>query len=236
VDGLLILAIETATSCGSVSLSSGGISDFRLLTECIARPDITHSRRLLGSVDWALRSAGIGWHDLAGIAVSVGPGSFTGLRIGLAAAKAMCMATDKPLVGVPTLDALALSCSGAAAGRLVGVVLDARKQEVYAGFYRMNDDGFPVPEDKPCVLPPDELLKRVHEPLLLVGPGVSPYRELFSDHGLITLYPGFLSLPRAVYVGMLASEMLGKGMTMDPESAAPLYVRASEAELSLKKD
>ena len=235
MDGLLILAVETATSCGSVSLGTGGLKNFRLLTECIAEPNITHSRRLLGSIEWVMQSAGVGWGDIDGIGVSIGPGSFTGLRIGLAAAKAMAMATGKPLLGVPTLEALALACSGNADGRLVGVILDARKKEVYAGFYRLDDENGPVQEGDPMVIPPDEVLQRIKEPVMLVGPGVAAYPELFTGHEHITVFPGFLSSPRAAYVGMLASRMLIGGRITDPVSAAPLYVRASEAELNLKR-
>lgn len=235
MDGLLILSIETATSCGSVSLSTGGIQDFQLLTECIAQPDITHSRRLMGSVDWVMQAAGVSWENLDGIGVSIGPGSFTGLRIGLAAAKAIAMATGKPLVGVPTLASLALACLGACDGRVVGVLLDARKKEVYAGFYQLDAACGPVQVGDPVVIPPNELLQTMDEPVTLVGPGVKAYMDVFANHEHITIFPDVLSLPRAVYVGMLASKMLVDGMVMDPSSAAPLYVRDSEAELSLKK-
>ena len=236
MDGLLILAIETATSCGSVSLSTGGIKDFRLLTECIAQPNITHSRRLMGSVDWVMQAAGVSWENLDGVGVSIGPGSFTGLRIGLAAAKAIAMATGKPLVGVPTLASLALACLGACDGRLVGVLLDARKKEVYAGFYRLDEVTGPVQVGDPVVVPPSELLQSIDEPVMFVGPGVKAYLDLFNNHEHITLFPDLLSSPRAAYVGLLASRMLDDGMIMDPASAAPLYVRSSEAELSLKKN
>jgi tRNA threonylcarbamoyladenosine biosynthesis protein TsaB len=234
VDGLLILSIETATSCGSVSLSTGGIQDFQLLTECIAQPDITHSRRLMGSVDWVMQAAGVNWENLDGIGVSIGPGSFTGLRIGLAAAKAIAMATGKPLVGVPTLASLALACLGTCDERPVGVLLDARKKEVYAGFYRFNASGDPVQTGNPVVIPPNELLQTISEPVTLVGPGVKAYMDVFDNHEYVTIFPDALSLPRAAYVGMLASKMLVDGIILDPSSAAPLYVRASEAELSLK--
>lgn len=235
MDNFLVLGLETATSCGGVSLSRGGVTDFRLLTECIAQPDITHSRRLMGSVQWAMEAAGVKWEDLDGIGVSIGPGSFTGLRIGLASAKAIAMATGKPLVGVPTLQALALACSGVENGRAVGVLLDARKKEVYAGFFRLDQQLGAVPTGEPRVIPPHTLLQEIKEPVTLVGPGVAAYREIFAGHGHIDLLPDFLSSPRAAYVGMLAAQMLSEGDSMDPASLSPLYVRASEAELNLKK-
>ena len=235
MDGLLILAIETATSCGSVSLSTGGVNNFRLLTECIAQPDITHSRRLMGSVQWAMEAAGVNWEELDGIGVSIGPGSFTGLRIGLAAAKSMAMATGKPLLGVPTLQAMALACSGSTDGRSVGVLLDARKKEVYAGFYHLDDQQGVVPTRDPVVIAPHELLQQIQEPVILVGPGVEAYHEIFAGHEHIDLFPDFLSSPRAAYVGMLAAQILEEGEDVNPASLSPLYVRASEAELNLQK-
>ena len=231
--GHLILSLETATGCGSVSLSQGGLSGFRLLAECTIQQEITHSRRLLGSVVWVLEAAGVAWAGLDGVAVSCGPGSFTGLRIGMAAAKAIAMATGKPLIGVGTLDALALA-SPKGAG-LVCCLLDARKQEVYAAFYRMGESGLPAPVSPPAVCPPAGLLDAVAEPVLLVGPGAMVYRDLWAGRAGVTLLPDHLAQPRALHVGLLAADQLAAGRMPDPAVAAPLYVRASEAEINLRQ-
>jgi tRNA threonylcarbamoyladenosine biosynthesis protein TsaB len=233
VAGHLILSLETATGCGSVCLSRGGLPGFRLLAECISQQEITHSRRLLGSVVWVLQAAGVQWTELDAVAVSCGPGSFTGLRIGMAAAKAIAMATGKPLLGVPTLDALALA-SPLAPG-LVCCLLDARKQEVYAAFYRMGENGLPEPVSRPAVLPPAGLLDSVREPVLLVGPGAMVYKELWAGRKEVTLLPDHLAQPRAQHVGLLAAHLLATGRVLDPVTAAPLYVRASEAEINLRQ-
>ena len=129
----LILSIETAAGCGSVALTRGGVQNGRLIAEAAVHAETSHSRQLLGSVEWVMQAAGIGWSDLDAIAVSIGPGSFTGLRIGLAAAKGMVFATGKPLIAVPTLDAIALSCP--LIDCPLWCVMDARKQEVYAACY-----------------------------------------------------------------------------------------------------
>jgi len=233
VAGHLILSLETATGCGSVSLTRGGLPGFRLLAECTIQQEITQSRRLLGSVSWVLEAAGAKWDDLDAIAVSCGPGSFTGLRIGMAAAKAFAMATGKPLIGVGTLDALALA-SPMGPG-LVCCLLDARKQEVYAAFYRLGEDGLPQPVSPPAVLPPARLLNGVAEPVLLVGPGAMVYKELWAGRKEVTLLPGHLALPGARYVGLLAAHQLAAGRVLEPALAAPLYVRASEAEINLRQ-
>jgi len=233
VDGVLILAIETATACGSVSLTGGGAARFRLLAECSVQPDTSHSRRLLGSIAWLMNATGVQWHNLDAVAVSLGPGSFTGLRIGMAAAKAIAMAAGKPLVGVPTLDALALACGGEQ--RLVCCLLDARKEEVYAAFYRMDNTGMPEPQDKPVVLPPAVLLRGIREPVVVVGPGASVYRGQLAGNDRVVFFPEHLAQPRAVYVGQLGARKFLAGDRLDPAAAAPLYVRDSDAQVNLKR-
>ena len=185
----------------------------------------------MGSVQWLMEAAGVEWEDLAGIGVSIGPGSFTGLRIGLAAAKAIAMAKGKPLVGVPTLQALA--CGGNVDKRTIGVLLDARKKEVYAGFFKPDNQKGVVPQGNPVVMPPEKFLQQIQEPVTLVGPGVTAYQEIFAGHEHIDLFPDYLASPRAAFVGMLAAQMLSEGVIDDPASLAPMYVRASEAELNL---
>jgi tRNA threonylcarbamoyladenosine biosynthesis protein TsaB len=234
VDGILILAVETATGCGSVSLTRGEPEEFRLLAECTVQLDTTHSRRLLGPIDWLMKTARVRWDDLDAVAVSLGPGSFTGLRIGLAAAKAIAMAAGKPLIGVPTLDALALACGGGD-NRLVCCLLDARKQEVYAAFYRMGESGLPEPFGRPAVLPPNALLRDIREPVIVVGPGVSVYKDVLAGNDQIALFPEYLSQPRALYVGLLGGRMFAAGSRLDPVTAAPLYIRDSDAQVNLQR-
>jgi len=230
VDGILILSIETATGCGSIALTRGE----RLLAEATAQPEVTHSRRLLGTVDWLMQAAGIDWTDLDGIAVSLGPGSFTGLRIGMAAAKGLVMATGVPLIGVSTLDALALSCIGTR--MQICPVLDARKQEVYAALYQPGGEGgYPSRLSGDEAISPEALAEKIDQPTVLLGTGVGVYADVFKENKLIRLLPAQLTHPRGLHVGLLAAEMLAKGDVMDPATAAPYYVRASEAELNLKR-
>jgi tRNA threonylcarbamoyladenosine biosynthesis protein TsaB len=233
MDGVLILGIETATGCGCVSLTRGTRDSFHLLAECTSQPDRSHSRRLLGSIDWIMESSGVGWDDLDAVGISMGPGSFTGLRIGMAAAKSIGMAAGTPLVGVETLDALALN-----PGRqnsLVCCLLDAGKQEVYGAFYRTDETGRPNRLTDPAAIPPADILQDIDEPVVLVGPGAQVYQDIFQDSGQVQILAGYLGLPRAVHVGIMAAELLGKGDFLDPVSAAPLYVRACEAEVNLKQ-
>ena len=229
----LILAIETATGCGSVSLTRGGVEGGCLLAEATAQPEITHSRRLLGSVDWIMKSAGVEWADVDGVAVSLGPGSFTGLRIGMAAAKGIVFTTKVPLLGVQTLDAISLSCP--VIDRPLWCLLDARKQEVYAACYQPDTNGRPEQISPAEVIRPEMLADRIQEPVILAGPGVDEYYDLFGAIKSVQLIPAALSSPRAARVGYLAAELMAAGKTMDPATTAPLYVRASEAEINLMK-
>ncbi|MEA2114901.1 MAG: tRNA (adenosine(37)-N6)-threonylcarbamoyltransferase complex dimerization subunit type 1 TsaB [Thermodesulfobacteriota bacterium] len=229
----LILAIETATGCGSVSLTRGGVEDGRLLAEATVQPEVTHSRRLLGSVDWIMKGAGVEWADVDGVAVSLGPGSFTGLRIGMAAAKGIVFTTKVPFLGVQTLDAISLSCP--IIDRPLWCLLDARKQEVYAACYQPDNNGRPQRITPAEVIRPDILADRIQEPVILAGPGVDEYYDLFATIESVQLIPAVLSSPRAARVGFLAAEQMAAGETMDPATAAPLYVRASEAEINLQK-
>ncbi len=232
MDGLLILSIETATGCGSVALTRGGVNNGRLLAEAVAQPEKTHSRQLLGSVDWVMKAAGLNWTDVDGIAVSLGPGSFTGLRIGMAAAKGIALAADLPLIGVPTLDGLALSCP--VIDRPLWCLLDARKQEVYAACYRPGPGCRPEQVSPARAICPDLLVKNISEPSILAGPGVNEYHELFSRIPDVQLISAALSRPGAARVGFLAAELLERGEILDQVTAVPLYVRASEAEINLR--
>ena len=233
MDGFLILSIETATSCGSVSLTRGCGPDFHLLAEYSTQPDVTHSRRLFNTIDHVMQGAETNWQDLDAVAVSLGPGSFTGLRIGMAAAKAIAMAAGQPLIGVDTLDALALNVCGAE--KMVGCLLDARKKEVYGCFYRDDENGIPRPVTDPVAVSPDRLAADLEHPVYLIGSGARLYRDIFTGNELVQIGPEFLATPRASLVGQLAGERFVAGQLSDPETVVPKYVRASEAEVNLKK-
>ena len=132
----LILAMDSATACSSVALTCGTRQDGRVAASLSLTGNVTHSRRLFSAIDYLMKEAGVNWAAIAGIAVSLGPGSFTGLRIGLATAKGLAAAAGKLLFGVSTLDSLAAKCS---TEKLVCAVLDARKKEVYAALYRYTN-------------------------------------------------------------------------------------------------
>lgn len=234
MDGSLILALETATSHGGIALTRGGCHDGQILAEAHGRVTVTHSRRLLGGIQAMLRENDVAWQDLAGIAVGAGPGSFTGLRIGMAAAKGLALAAKTRFFVIPTLDALALGCNFSE--RHICCVLDARKQEVYTACYRATGAGAPDRITPLRAVAPQKLVAELDDiPLLLVGDGALAYHEVFAGHKNICLAPAWASMPRASAIGLLAGDRLAQGEEDDPLTAAPLYVRASEAEILYKK-
>jgi len=228
----LILAIETATGCGGVSLTKGMIKDGKVLAEYTLQPDTTHSRRLLGSIESLMAAADVDWQDLDAIAVSQGPGSFTGLRIGMAAAKGIAMAAELPLIGVPTFDAMAAQIL--ATDLPVCCLLDARKQQVYTAFYRYDDHFNSRRTSDILVLSPEALLERINEPTLVAGPGILACQSQLSVHPQVRMLPVGPLHPRAALIGFCGAQKLAEGIGDDAADLVPLYVRASEAELSLQ--
>jgi tRNA threonylcarbamoyladenosine biosynthesis protein TsaB len=227
----LILSIETATGCGSVALTRGCIQDGWVLAENTLQPEITHSRRLLGAIGTMMEAAGVDWQNLGAVAVSRGPGSFTGLRIGMAAAQGIAMAASVPLIGVPTLDGMA--AASLAVGQQVCWVLDARKNQVYAAFYRYDIGCDPVRTSSYLVVSPEELLHSIREPTLLAGPGVRVCQSWCMGHEMVRILPAGPLHPRAALIGFCAAGMLAEGGGDGEADPVPLYVRASEAELNL---
>ena len=120
----VILAIDTATAATSLAITRGTRKKGEVIASLGLSSNVTHSRRLLTSIDWLMGEVELGWNDIDAIGVSLGPGSFTGLRIGMATAKGLATAAGVGLIGVSTLDALAAKC---VTSRLVCAVLDARK-------------------------------------------------------------------------------------------------------------
>ena len=228
----VILALETATLCGSVAL----VSQDRCLAEFSLQTGETHSRRLLAGVNWLLQETGIDWPIIDAVAVSLGPGSFTGLRIGLATAKGLVLAGGAKLIGVGTLDGLAAQLF-AAGDILICPVLDARKKEVYCGFYKCDDQGIPRLQGQYLVISPDELCGRIDEPVVLLGDGATFYGGLFQEKlaHFLKVVPAQVYFPRAATIGLLALEKWQQEEFLDPAVAEPIYIRPSEAELNLGK-
>ncbi len=226
----LILSLDTATSCTTVALTRGYLGQGEVLATLSLKSNVTHSRRLLSTIDWLFDQTQIEFSDLSSIAVGLGPGSFTGLRIGMATAKGLAATADIPLVGISTLDVLAVTCTSA---KHICAVLDARKKEVYAAFYRADSEGIARRQADIVVIQPQKLMDGINEPVMMVGDGVSVYGEIWHSQKGVHFAPPFLNAPSAASLGLLAGEKFENSDFLDIASAVPLYVRASDAELSL---
>ncbi len=225
-----ILAIETATFTGSIAIADDSRG---LIAEVRVNVRIAHAERLMPSVEWLLKTSGTGIHDLDAFAVSIGPGSFTGLRIGLSTVKGLSFATDKPVVPVPTLDAFAMTmpfCS-----YMICPMIDARKNEVYAALYRWEDNMCRKIMHEAAVNP-GELLHRIDEPVVVMGDGAETYREVIKEilGARAVFAPASRMSPCASTVAEAAFERLNRGLTADVAGLAPFYVRKSEAEINWK--
>lgn len=227
-----ILSIDTSTRSCSVALTLGGLADGIVVASLLLNNSVTHSRRLLSAIDSLLKTTDTDWKAISGIAIGLGPGSFTGLRIGLATAKGLATAAALPLLGVASLDGIASSC---VTDKLVCSVLDARKKEVYAAFYRQEAGGEMHRQKDIVAIRPDLLAEKIIEPTLFVGDAVPLYRDVFSDKLSEKAFfaPAHLNIPNAANLGLLADKLLKSNTYLNIAEASPLYVRASDAELSL---
>lgn len=227
-----ILAFETATIAGSAAVvddEKGLIGEVRIDVK------VAHSERLMPSVQWLLKMSGLSINDIDAFGLSIGPGSFTGLRIGLSTAKGLAFSTGKPLVPVRTLDAFArtlVHCSYP-----ICPMLDARKNQIYAGLYRW-EDGICKKIQPETAISPEDLLNRIKEqgPVLITGDGAVKYRELIVNVlGKDAVFaPSYRMSPAASSVAEIASEKLKTGDIPDPVGITPYYIRKSEAELLWK--
>ena len=229
-----ILSIDTSSQVSSVAV----LSAERVAAEISMQGALTHSETLMPHIETALRMARVEKSELEGIAVSIGPGSFTGLRIGLASAKMMAYALHIPLIAVPTLEALAhhYICEGV---RLVPM-MDAQKGNVYAQEFTWcaHGDVLTLHEESPlAILPLAEViagLAGTEQPVLLFGDAMQKKTALALPTN-VRLAPIHARMPRAACVGLAALTRLARGEIDDPVTAVPLYLRRSEAEVLWEK-
>ena len=223
-----LLALETATLAGGAAL----LDDGRLVGESRLNIALTHSERLMAVVDRLMQDCGWEPSSLGGLAVSIGPGSFTGLRVGAATAKGLALALELPVAPVPTLDALAATLPFADAP--VCPLLDARRNEVYCSLYRWTGAGMERRWDY-LALRPEDAAARLDGPVIVLGDGVAACRPYLArlGEGLREVDPVH-ALPSPAVVGALGHAMLAAGGGIPAERLAPLYLRPSEAELKAR--
>lgn len=223
---MIILAADTSTSTNTVAVCSETV----LLAESTVEAGRRHSERLIETVRWVLSEAGLELKAVTALAVAIGPGSFTGLRVGVATFKGLAAGLGLPLVGVPTLDAMQrnlLITDG-----VVCPVLDARMREVFAAAYRREDGACAkILPDQVCSI--EAFIEQLPGPAWFLGAGATLYRErivaLMPD---AQFAPPMHNVPRAAAVAEEAMRRLQDGDAAEAARVAPVYLRKSQAELN----
>jgi tRNA threonylcarbamoyladenosine biosynthesis protein TsaB len=225
----LILAVETATLAGSIAVARGAEIVGRLSGD----PAISHSNTLLADLDRLLAETEIRLAAVDLFAVASGPGSFTGLRIGIATVKALAATLDRPCAAIPTLHAVALS-GGVSEATIA--LLPAGRGEVFAQLFSVSSDGIPTALDEPAHIPPGRMIEKYgsHEQLAWCGEGAIAQRELIESSAAgrqWRIAPPTTNL--AQHVAALALASFKENATVAPDALQAIYVRPSDAELKL---
>ncbi len=229
---MITLAIDTATRAAGVAL----LQDENILAEYYIRFRLTHSESVLPAIEAILSSAGIETRDVGLFALTHGPGSFTGLRVGAGIVKGLALCTEGCIIGVSTLDALAQNM--AFSKHLVCPILDAKKGQVYTALYRPTMEGRLEKIEPDQAVDPAAFIRRISHPVVFLGDGVPVYGNLIRELLPSMAYsaPSNLQWIRPSAVGLLGLEKYLRGERMDPVAFVPRYLRRSEAEIRLAGD
>ena len=223
-----ILALDSSGMAASVAV----VEDENMLAEYTVNYKKTHSQTLLPMLDAAVQMIQLKLDTIDAIAVASGPGSFTGLRIGSATAKGLGLALDKPIIGVPTTQALAYNLYGA--GGVVCPIMDARRNQVYTGIYGFENGHLEILEDQMAadIYQVIEKLNALKCPVIFTGDGISVYREVIDQNIQVPAEyaPAHLNRQRASAVAALAMEYLKEGRVQTAAEHRPEYLRMSQAE------
>ncbi|MGH9152099.1 MAG: tRNA (adenosine(37)-N6)-threonylcarbamoyltransferase complex dimerization subunit type 1 TsaB [Acidimicrobiales bacterium] len=229
--GVIILGIETATL--QVGCALGGVEG--VLASFTAARGRRHAETLVPAVEFVCAQARVDLHEVSVVAVDVGPGLFTGLRVGVATAKALAHALRVPMLGLSSLDLLAFALHHTEG--LIATVIDARRGEVFAALYR------PVPGGvqrvaRPRVCAPGELaseLMAMGEDCLLVGDGAVRYARAFDDARHLSIADGAFAHPSPAALVQLAHAKALREEFVQPSELAPLYLRKADAEINWER-
>lgn len=215
---MMILALDTSTRTIGLAVYNG----FEVLSETIWGSQDYHTMQLAPAVDDLLRHANLNLDDLKAIAIATGPGSFTGLRIGIALAKGLAIARHLPLIGIPSLDVLAAAQPVQAAP--LAAVLRAGRGRLAVGWYQAKANAW-QPEGQLEVLTVPELFERIEEPTIVCGELAHEDRQVLArKRKIILLSSPAQSLRRPSFLAELAWKRLRKGLVDDPVGLTPIYL------------
>ncbi|NQT25752.1 tRNA (adenosine(37)-N6)-threonylcarbamoyltransferase complex dimerization subunit type 1 TsaB [candidate division KSB1 bacterium] len=216
---MIVLGIDTATKVCGVGLAgeSGLIADYRL------QQGYTHAERLAGATEMIIRDAGYTLSDLNGIAISIGPGSFTGLRIGLGFAKGLAYSLDIPIAAVSTLDALIDPAPPVCP--TAWVMIPSRKGEVYRQIYTSENGSWQSDEASHEILIPDLVSELSKDAILFLGPGDDPETLSADEYKMIRRIDQIFSLTCGFHIARLGRQKILTGQTEDLDSLVPHYIK-----------
>ena len=225
-----ILALDSSGLVASVAL----IEDETLVAEYTMNYKKTHSQTLLPMLDEIKKAVDLDLETLDAIAVAAGPGSFTGLRIGSATAKGLGLALHKPLIGVPTLEALAYNLYDTDKDMLICPIMDARRKQVYTGVYAFREHKLITVKEQ-AAIPMEELLAELNKkerPVIFLGDGVPVFKDMIREKCQVSysFAPAHLNRQRAGAVAALGAVYYKEGKIQTPEEHQPEYLRVSQAE------
>lgn len=224
-----IVGLDTTTKY----LSIAALDDDRVLAYIHKEAGESHSSLLSVELDGVLRKAGLGVKDIEGIALSIGPGSFTGLRISVAFCKALVFAVGMKIIGVPTLDIIARNYTGGA--EFIAPILDARKNKIYSCVYRLRS-GVPARRSDYILTDINSFLAKVKKPCVVFGDGAVIYKQhIEKKYESIEVLDDMDWYPRAETAAKIGIELFKKGMSDRSEKLAPMYLHPSDCNVVRRK-
>ena len=227
-----ILALETSAKAVSAAVSEDG----KILASGYQDTGLTHRRTLMPIVEHILKNTGLTMADMAAVAVAAGPGSFTGIRIGVAAAKGLAFGADKPAIGVSTLAAMARGV--AFSDGLVICAMDARRNQIYNALFEAKDGQLTRLTDDRAIALADlaEELRTDPRPMTVVGDGAKLCHTFLTEAGIsCRMAPPHLVMQNATGVALEAESMAAAGKTVSAQALEPVYLRPAQADPLRKK-
>jgi tRNA threonylcarbamoyladenosine biosynthesis protein TsaB len=231
---MLVLALDTTTRGGSAAL----VDDDRVILQREGSVARSHAERLPGDLLNLIQEAASSLSAVDLFAVAAGPGSFTGLRIGIATMQGLAFARSRPIVAVSTLEALGQAAAGdLPPGTIVGAWIDGYRHDVFTALYRVTQAGACTPErleelEAAAVGDPATTLLRWrdHAPAVLIGDGAMVYRRIGEPAARVIAPP-----PLAATIGRMAAARAARGLAIDPAGVLPVYVRRPDAEVERER-
>lgn len=227
-----VLAIDTSSIVATVAI----IEDEKLLGEIVINHKKNHSEKLMPNIRYLLEESDIDIREIDLFGVSIGPGSFTGIRIGVATMKALAQVGHKPIIGISTLEGLVYNLNPGKA--LICPILDAQRNQIYTSLYRWEKTKLLSLEEERAIGAKEwiEKLKERKEDIFLLGDGVAKFGELFKESlgERISIVPASLRMPRASSIASLALEKAVRGEVSNYKDISPHYIRKSQAEQSIE--